>query len=73
MLSYARFPPFLWLFQSALDVPPEMNDGSSCVFLCVFSIQIILKNLKIKLKKDSVLKNIHPDALDEYNRTTRHV
>ncbi|CAM9475934.1 unnamed protein product [Pylaiella littoralis] len=31
--------------------------------------RIILKSLKINLKK-SVLNKIHPDALDEYNRTT---
>lgn len=31
---------------------------------------MILKNLKISMKK-SVLNRFHPDALDEYNRTTR--
>eukprot|EP00903_Cladosiphon_okamuranus_P009258 g8834.t1 len=32
-------------------------------------VRVILKNLKINMKK-SVLNKIHPDALDEYNRTT---
>eukprot|EP00752_Nemacystus_decipiens_P016381 g14643.t1 len=32
-------------------------------------VRMILKNLKISMKK-SVLNKIHPDALEEYNRTT---
>ncbi|CAM9321759.1 unnamed protein product [Discosporangium mesarthrocarpum] len=32
--------------------------------------RIILRDLKISLKKERVLSHIHPDALDEYNRTT---
>lgn len=35
------------------------------------AVQIVLRDLKIQLKKDSILKRIHEDALDEYNRTTR--
>jgi len=32
---------------------------------------MILRNLKLGIKK-TVLNNFHPDALEEYNRTTRY-
>lgn len=55
---------------------PAWNDLSGCMPVPLLDDlcgrpQMILKDLKIGLKKDTLLNRVHPSALEEYNKTTR--